>query len=312
MAAGSLPGSPRKVHATCPTLKDIETIFSDRLWPNLASWDDKDSTHVALVYSKYVPPTNVHPTALTPYFTTRLCTDGQYQPITECISVRAMPLSHGLQQTTSLPYESTAFFIRHLPSAHEFLFFGDVEPDSIAGAGRTQAVWDAAACLIPHHLSTIFIECSWPRGRPDDVLYGHLNPEHLVEELTNLAKSLWRIRNHPNPTTTSAAVDEETGTKTRHSRKRQKRNHASIPPVAAVTAEPSADALRGVLDGVRVVVIHCKEDLRGEFDKPINLVIADQIRELVDERGLGVEVVTAVQGMHICTPSISSRNASPS
>lgn len=69
---------------------------------------------------------------------------------------------------------------------------------------------------------------------------------------------------------------------------------------AAAPVQPSAEALRGVLDGVRVVVVHCKEDLRGEFDRPVNLVIADQVRELVDERGLGVEVVAAVQGMHIC------------
>lgn len=61
LAAGSLPGSPRKVHATSQTLKDIETIFSDRLWPNLASWDESDtSSHVALLYSEYVPP---HPKA---------------------------------------------------------------------------------------------------------------------------------------------------------------------------------------------------------------------------------------------------------
>jgi len=283
LSAGSLSGPPRKIHAAYQTLKDIETIFSDRLWPNLTSWDEEDhQPFVALLYSE-------------------LSLDGHYQPISCGMSVRTMPLSHGRYPSSSSVYESSAFFIRHDASAEEFLFFGDVEADIIAGDGRNQAVWDIAAEMIPHSLSTIFLECSWPMGRPDVMLYGHLNPEHLVEELANLAATVWKVRNSDSGTEDVGGRRREEDTEStsilnspRHARKRQKRNHTSPP-----SGTPEPDQLRGMLDGVRVVIIHCKDDIRGEYDRPVNLVIADQVRELVDERGLGAEIVAAVQGMCI-------------
>ena len=53
LCAGSMPGPPRKIHATYQTLKDIEIIFSDRLWPNLTTWDEDDHRPtIALIYSE--------------------------------------------------------------------------------------------------------------------------------------------------------------------------------------------------------------------------------------------------------------------
>ncbi len=51
LSAGSLAGAARRLYATHQTLKDIESIFSDRLWPNLASWDPKDD-NAALIYTE--------------------------------------------------------------------------------------------------------------------------------------------------------------------------------------------------------------------------------------------------------------------
>ncbi|TCD68233.1 3',5'-cyclic-nucleotide phosphodiesterase pde1 [Steccherinum ochraceum] len=277
LAAGSLPGPPRKVYATYETLKDIETVFSDRLWPNLTSWKEEDSrSMVALIYSELQP-------------------NGQYQHVSDHLSVRTMPVSHGRYPNSSSIYDSAAFFIRHNRSSQELLFFGDVEPDSIAGEGRTQAIWDVAADMIPHRLNTIFMECSWPLGRPDDRLYGHLNPEHLLEELSNLATTVWRSR-HSGAEAVRDDDPSSSPSTPKHVRKRQKRIHASPPMHSDL---PELEQLRGVLDGLRVVIIHCKEDLFGVYDRPINLIIADQVRELVEDRGLGAEVVAAVQGMHL-------------
>ena len=50
LSAGSLRGPPRQVFAAQQTLKDIETVFSDRLWPNLGTWDKEDKS-AALLYS---------------------------------------------------------------------------------------------------------------------------------------------------------------------------------------------------------------------------------------------------------------------
>lgn len=206
--------------------------------------------------------------------------DGLYKNVSDHISVRTLPLSHGKDHSGE-GYDSAAFFLRHNPSNHELLFFGDVEPDSLAAHPRTLEVWRAAAKKIPHTLSTIFIECSWPLGRADDVLYGHLNPEHLAAELCVLASEVTKVRQE--------ALANGRSSKSHRPRKKQRRNPVSSP------------SLRGALEGVRVFVVHCKEDLQGTFTKPINQVIADQTRTLLEEQGLGVEIIAAEQGMHIRT-----------
>lgn len=214
---------------------------------------------------------------LNPFNIRRLHADGLYKDVSDHLSVYTMPLSHGKDRAGGT-YNSAAFFIRHNSSKHELLFFGDVEPDSIASHPRTLDVWRVAATKIPHKLSTIFIECSWPLGRADELLYGHLNPEHLAAELDVLASEVLKVR--------QAAVANGGSSKS-PPRKKQRLNPVS----------PSTH--RGALEGVRVVIIHCKEDLRGAFNRPINQVIAEQVRALTEEQGLGVEIIAAEQGMHI-------------
>lgn len=124
----------------------------------------------------------------------RLTVSDRYAPVANDISVRVMLISHG-QTSTQQTYDSTAFFVRHDPSGKEFLFFGDVEPDSLSAKPRNIDVWRAAARKIPHVLDTIFIECSYPTGRQDEYLYGHLSPEHLAAELLALAREVAKERN---------------------------------------------------------------------------------------------------------------------
>jgi cAMP phosphodiesterase len=203
-----------------------------------------------------------------------------YHPIAKDISVRPMSISHGMTTCSKAPYSSTAYFIRHDPSSKEFLFFGDVDPDMLSLVPRNIDVWQAAAPKIPHILNTIFIECSYPVGRSDDQLYGHLNPEHLATELCILAQEVVKARR-----------GERTGSTILEEQVHQRRNNVS----------PSLpfEELHGALLGVRVFIIHCKEDLVGRFEEPINLVIASQVRSLVEQQGLGLEIVAAEQGMHI-------------
>ncbi|KII89038.1 hypothetical protein PLICRDRAFT_594083 [Plicaturopsis crispa FD-325 SS-3] len=99
LSAGSLGGPRKRLFGTPQVLKDLETIFSDRVWPNLASWEEADDTHK--------------------YLYTSLRLDAKYRNIHNDISVRTMPLSHG--QNDSGLYESSAFFIRHDVTAQEFL-----------------------------------------------------------------------------------------------------------------------------------------------------------------------------------------------
>ena len=48
LSAGSLLGPRKRVCAPQSTLKTLETIFSDRIWPNLASWDADDAAYKLL------------------------------------------------------------------------------------------------------------------------------------------------------------------------------------------------------------------------------------------------------------------------
>lgn len=255
LSAGSLKGPRKRLYAAKDTLGDMETIFSDRIWPNLASWKESDDAYKYL----YTPldPSPKHK---------RVHTD---------VSVRSFRLNHGSNDSGA--YESSAFSIRHDPTAREFLFFGDVEPDSLARHPRTLDVWRYAASKIPTTLSTIFIECSWPSGRPNELLFGHLSPEHVVDELVALATEVVKARR------------EESGTtgRGRPPRKKKRKN--------PIEREDRAGALKGL----RVYITHCKADFDAAHDRPIHEVIAGQVRQLVKDEGLGVEIIAAEQGMRI-------------
>jgi cAMP phosphodiesterase len=220
-----------------------------------------------------------------------------------------MPVLHGKNDTLG-DYESSAFFIRHDPTGREFLFFGDVSPDSLALKPHNIAVWRAAAPKIPSTLSAIFIECSWPSGRPDELLYGHLSPEHLARELAVLADEVIAARGNNTTaaaaataptlksTTTSKATDDEAQAQAPPHPKRKKRRRNR-------SAEEAPSS--GPLAGLRIYITHCKDDLEQKYSRPICHVIRDQVEALVRARGLGAEVLCAEQGMRISMFAAISR-----
>jgi cAMP phosphodiesterase len=88
--------------------------------------------------------------------------------------------------------DSTAYFIRAESTLttpkREILIFGDVEPDSLSLSPRTHQIWtEAAPKIAAGTLKGIFIEVSYTNAQADAVLFGHLAPRHLLEELTSLA-----------------------------------------------------------------------------------------------------------------------------
>jgi len=184
---------------------------------------------------------------------------------------------HSIMATTkrATTNQSHSSFVMTKTTA-SFFFFGDVEPDTVATNPQTINVWRAAAPKIPHKLSTIFIECSWPSGRHKDLLYGHLSPEHLVDELMALAIEIVKFKRA-----------DLTSLRPGHPRKKQKKN-----PI-------SQDDLRGTLEGVVVYVMHCKDDLTGDSVQPMRHIIVPQVRSLVEEKGLGAQILVVEPGMHI-------------
>ncbi|KZT74247.1 hypothetical protein DAEQUDRAFT_748575 [Daedalea quercina L-15889] len=264
----STVGGRRTVFGLRRCLEIVESLLSGQLWPRLASWNADDD----------LPLTLQDLTGRS-----RLANDAKYHSVFPGVSVRTMPLSHGRvdEQRT---YHSSAFFVSDDSSGREFLFFGDVEPDSVATEPHNRNVWRAAASKIPNTLDTVFIECSYPSGRTDDMLYGHLTPEHLVAELTALAAEVVDARTRTRQPNSSQEWDSDQ--EPVHTRKRRRR-------------ETAGSSSRGALAGLKVYVIHCKDDLQGVYAEPIHRVIASQVRTLVEEKDFGVEIISVEQGMKI-------------
>ncbi len=94
------------------------------------------------------------------------------------LQITAWPLSHG-------GMESTAFLIGSDRDA--MLYLGDTGADSVERSTRLHALWQAVAPLVrTRRLRGIIIECSYDNARPEKLLFGHLTPRLLLEELNDL------------------------------------------------------------------------------------------------------------------------------
>jgi 3',5'-cyclic-nucleotide phosphodiesterase len=95
--------------------------------------------------------------------------------------VKTFPLSH------VNPYESTAFLIRN--NDDYVLYLGDTGPDAVEKSNNLKELWTSVAPLIQNkQLKGIFIEVSFPNEQPDQLLFGHLTPKYLMDELHKLEK----------------------------------------------------------------------------------------------------------------------------
>ena len=113
---------------------------------------------------------------------------------------RRQSSSHSELNSKPNVVDSSAFFILDERSGKEILIFGDVEPDSISTDPRTYRVWaDAAPKVDAGILRAIFIECSYDDSQKDNMLFGHLNPRHLIAELSTLAEKVANFRKTGNP-----------------------------------------------------------------------------------------------------------------
>lgn len=85
------------------------------------------------------------------------------------------------------PNESTAFLIRNNDSY--ILYLGDTGSDAIEKSTQLQELWKAIAPLVQtKKLKAIFIEVSFDNSQPDNLLFGHLTPKLLMQELDTLSK----------------------------------------------------------------------------------------------------------------------------
>ncbi|KAM0746891.1 hypothetical protein T439DRAFT_329581 [Meredithblackwellia eburnea MCA 4105] len=178
---------PRPLYGVERTINNIDNLLDGGVWPKLAGWEGDGVLAGRAYLYRDIPVPTTEPLSLS-----------------EHLSFHGFPLSHGLDPSAFHPkhkhrppgspiecYDSTAFFVKEDVTGEEkeFLFFGDVEPDSISKRPLNFEVWKAAAPRIAaRKLSAIFLECSYPTSQPPEKLWGHLSPPYMFEELKTLAR----------------------------------------------------------------------------------------------------------------------------
>lgn len=119
--------------------------------------------------------------ALGKYHYTALDT-GKYKTIANTkMSVTAFPLTHGM------PNQSTAFLIGY--NGEYVLYLGDTGADEIEKSDKLHKLWEQVAPLISaNKIKAILIETSFPNEQPTKLLFGHLTPKLLMNEMNVLAQ----------------------------------------------------------------------------------------------------------------------------
>lgn len=83
------------------------------------------------------------------------------------------------------PYESSAFLVRQ--NQDYLLYLGDTGSDTVEKSTKLSKLWNAITPLIKaNKLKAIFIEVSFDNSMPNKLLFGHLTPNLLLQELTKL------------------------------------------------------------------------------------------------------------------------------
>jgi 3',5'-cyclic-nucleotide phosphodiesterase len=152
--------SPKPLYGL-PFCLDVikEKYFSWKSWANFGNEGEK--------------PT------LNKYQYTALSTRNEIPLTQTSMSVKAFALSH------AAPGQSTAFLIRQ--NNNYILYLGDTGADTIEHSKNLRQLWQQVGPLIKaKQLKAIFIEVSFPNEQPDKLLFGHLTPRLLMNELNIL------------------------------------------------------------------------------------------------------------------------------
>ena len=221
--------------------------------------------------------------------------------------------------------DSSAFFLRDDHTGNEILIFGDVEPDSLSISPRTAQVWsDATPKIATGLLKGVLIECSYDESQSDDTLFGHLAPRHVIAELQVLAEKVRAHKNGETGvlsplkrkrTSTGLSIHEEFESKTRRGRRasnpgRRKSHKSNVSPTFVSETRDigeGTDASKGSvveqlptpgtareestiptgrpLEGLQIIIIHVKDNLR---DGPeVGDIILQQLQDMEKEVQLG-------------------------
>lgn len=158
--------SKKNIFAIAPVLQILQKhYFINDTWVNFADQGEKP---VLGKYHYNVLKEGVElPASNTPFF------------------LKAYELSH------VNPYKSSAVLVRY--DDHYLLYLGDTGADRIEQSDRLANLWTNIAPLVKKgQLNTLLIEVSFPNSQADNLLFGHLTPKLLLEELNILKEKTGR------------------------------------------------------------------------------------------------------------------------
>ncbi|MGL5236258.1 MAG: MBL fold metallo-hydrolase [Empedobacter falsenii] len=91
------------------------------------------------------------------------------------------------------PLKSSAILVEN--GSNAVLYFGDTGADRIEKTQNLSTIWKAIAPKIKSgKLKTMMLEVSFPNSQPEKLLFGHLTPKLMNEELGELAKEVGKSR----------------------------------------------------------------------------------------------------------------------
>lgn len=230
-AALQQTSQPKRVAALPPTIDALKThIFNDVIWPNLT---DENGGVGLVTFLRLVDSgkTSLNEGGTSGYIevcdgisvscwsvshgrckgkkTTKASSTGAKETLDFITTPRKASRQDSLKMKQKDPEEvdcvsngykitsndSAAFFLLDHSTGREALIFGDVEPETLSVSPRTAKVWtEAAKRIVLGTLTGILIECSFEDSQPDELLFGHLCPRHLVAELKLLAEKVRSLR----------------------------------------------------------------------------------------------------------------------
>lgn len=363
---------PKRIAALPSTIDAIKThIFNDVIWPNMS---DEDGGIGFVSYMRLVEGGNIqfgdgesrgyievcdglavkcwsvsHGQCMRKHRSHGGSSGGSHEAYNDAVSRRASQHATtptGLQHNPGYahpgdmmrPVDSSAFFLRDDHTGSEILIFGDVEPDSLSLSPRTDQVWtDASSKIVAGLLTGVLIECSYDNSQPDETLFGHLAPRHLIAELMVLAdkvKALRPAEREPSARkrkrqSNGLKLHEEAEARTRRGRapsqsgRKTRRStvspgtHATIVSEDSEMARPAQDLKIDVpeaiiesgkyssngnggskpLQGIQVIIIHVKETLK-DGPEPGETILA-QLEQAEREEQLGCTFTISRAGTSI-------------
>lgn len=144
-------------------------VFNDIIWPNLSN-QDSSNLHIETLKESQVHKLRAFPNwEIIPF---KLC--------------------HGTKVIDGSRVFSTVYVLRDKINKNAVIFFGDTDynqhiDEKDTGYDLLNSFWEYLVNNIPlNEIRGIFIECSSACNYRDEQLYGHLSPQHLIDNLKDL------------------------------------------------------------------------------------------------------------------------------